>query len=44
MPQPNKGSAGKAHVSEPIMDAKRPSSAGGEVKFGAPGGKGTKGK
>lgn len=44
MPQPGKGSAGKPHVSEPIKDAKRPSHSGGEVKFGAPGGKGTKGK
>lgn len=45
MPQPNKGSAGKPFVSQPIEDSKRPSSSGpGEVMFGAPGGAGTKGK
>lgn len=44
--QPNKGSAGTPHISTPIMNTSRPkpsTPADSGIKFGAPGGKGTKG-
>lgn len=43
MPQPNQGKpAPSAPTAAPIQGSKRPA-ASGDVKFGAPGGKGTKG-
>lgn len=46
MPQPNKGSAGKPNIAQPIMSKGEQSGAKGteNVKFGAPGGTGTRGK
>ncbi len=44
MPQPNKGTHGKPNVSQPIQGM--PGSKSNDwdkIKFGAPGGKGTKG-
>ena len=44
MPQPNKGTHGKPNVSQPIMDKTGKGTLDGKgIKFGAPGGKGTKG-
>jgi hypothetical protein len=50
MPQPNKGSAGKPNVSQPIVKKGEEKNSGGpkgnagaHVMFGAPGGKGTRG-
>lgn len=43
MPQPNKGSAGSAPTSQPIMD-KSGAKSDPHIMLGAPGGKGTKGK
>lgn len=46
MSQPNKGSAGKPNISQPVMNTSRPkpvTPANSGVVFGAPGGKGTKG-
>lgn len=46
MSQPNKGSAGKPNISQPVMNTSRPAAstpANSGVKFGAPGGKGIKG-
>lgn len=43
MPQPNKGTHGKPHVAG-AMVGPAGSKPNGEVKFGAPGGTGTKGK
>lgn len=42
MPQPGKGTHGKPIVAG-SMEKKQPSKPTGEVKFGAPGGTGTKG-
>lgn len=44
MPQPNKGTHGKPNVSQPIQGpAGSKVTKGDNIKFGAPGGKGTKG-
>lgn len=43
MPQPNKGSAGKPHVSTPIVD-KSGAKSDPRIMLGKPGGKGTRGK
>jgi hypothetical protein len=44
MPQPTKGTHGKPNVSQPIKGAAGSSTKDGKmIKFGAPGGKGTKG-
>lgn len=44
MPQPNKGTHGKPHVAAPVKGAAGSSTKDGKmIKFGAPGGKGTKG-
>lgn len=42
MPQPGKGTHGKPIMNAPV-EKKQGSKATGEVKFGAPGGTGTKG-
>lgn len=44
MPQPNMGSAGKPHVSQPIQKPQAPAPQHDGRMFGAPGGKGTRGK
>lgn len=45
MPQPNKGSAGKPNVSQPVRgDAGSKPSHAENIKFGKPGGSGTRGK
>ena len=43
MPQPNKGSAGKPHTSQPIQGPAGSKASMDSIKFGGPGGKGTKG-
>lgn len=45
MPQPNQGKPGTPHTSQPIKGApgSKPSN-GDNIKFGAPGGSGTRGK
>ena len=47
MPQPNKGSAGKPNVAQPVQNTVRPkpnAPAQAGHMFGGPGGKGTRGK